>query len=119
MNGLEAQLFARIKGQDHVIPRVGSVLERGQLGLPPAAQPLGSLLFLGPTGLGKTGSALESLHFFTARLPLSFRYVGFLHLDSAKLFMGMNPANPGDSERSSLSTIKGFCFSTKSKRPIA
>ena len=27
----------------------------------------------------------------------------FLHLDSAKLFMWMNPANPGDSERSSLS----------------
>jgi hypothetical protein len=27
MNGFEAQLFARIKGEDHVIPRVGSVLE--------------------------------------------------------------------------------------------
>jgi ATP-dependent Clp protease ATP-binding subunit ClpA len=69
MNGLEAQLFARIKGQDHVIPRVGSVLERGQLGLPPAAQPLGSLLFLGPTGLGKTASALEFLHFLYGATP--------------------------------------------------
>ena len=33
LNGLEAHLLSRIKGQDHVIPRVCSVLERGQLGL--------------------------------------------------------------------------------------
>ena len=54
LNGLEAHLLSRIKGQDHVIPRVCSVLERGQLGLQPAGKPLGSLLFLGPTGVGKT-----------------------------------------------------------------
>ena len=33
LNGLEAHLLSRIKGQNHVIPRVCSVLERGQLGL--------------------------------------------------------------------------------------
>jgi ATP-dependent Clp protease ATP-binding subunit ClpA len=54
LNGLEAHLFSRIKGQDHVIPRVCSVLERGQLGLQPTGKPLGSFLFLGSTGVGKT-----------------------------------------------------------------
>jgi ATP-dependent Clp protease ATP-binding subunit ClpA len=54
LNGLETHLLSRIKGQDHVIPRVCSVLERGQLGLQPTGKPLGSFLFLGPTGVGKT-----------------------------------------------------------------
>ena len=59
LNGLEAHLLSWIKGQNHVIPRVCSVLERGQLGLQPAGKPLGSLLFLGPTGVGKTQLTLE------------------------------------------------------------
>jgi ATP-dependent Clp protease ATP-binding subunit ClpA len=54
LNGLETHLLSRIKGQDHVIPRVCSVLERGQLGLQPTGKPLGSFLFLGSTGVGKT-----------------------------------------------------------------
>ena len=57
--GLEEHLLSRIKGQDHVIPRVCSVLERGQLGLQPQGKPLGSFLFLGPTGVGKTELTLE------------------------------------------------------------
>ena len=58
-NGLEAHLLSRIKGQEHVIPRVCSVFERGQLGLQSAGKPLGSFLFLGPTGVGKTQLTLE------------------------------------------------------------
>ncbi len=54
LNGLESHLLSRIKGQNHVIARVCSVLERGQLGLQPLDKPLGSFLFLGPTGVGKT-----------------------------------------------------------------
>ena len=45
LNGLEAHLLSRIKGQDHVIPRVCSVLERGQLGLQPTGKPLGRSCF--------------------------------------------------------------------------
>ena len=59
LNGLEAHLLSWIKGQNHVIPRVCSVLERGQLGLQPTGKPLGSFLFLGPTGVGKTQLTLE------------------------------------------------------------
>ena len=59
LNGLEAHLLFRINGQDHVISRVCSVLERGELGLQPSGKPMGSLLFLGPTGVGKTELTLE------------------------------------------------------------
>src|SRR5215211_790394 len=54
LNGLEPHLRSVIRGQDHVIPRVASVLHRGELGFTKANRPKGSLLFLGPTGVGKT-----------------------------------------------------------------
>lgn len=55
---LECCLRRRIRGQDHVLPRVISLLKRGQLGLMKPTRPRGSFLFLGPTGVGKTETAL-------------------------------------------------------------
>jgi ATP-dependent Clp protease ATP-binding subunit ClpA len=51
---LEPHLKANIKGQDHVIPRICSVLQRGELNLAHPNRPKGSFLFVGPTGVGKT-----------------------------------------------------------------
>jgi ATP-dependent Clp protease ATP-binding subunit ClpA len=51
---LEAYLHEQVRGQDHVMPSVVSVLQRGELGLTKAGRPRGSFLFLGPTGVGKT-----------------------------------------------------------------
>jgi ATP-dependent Clp protease ATP-binding subunit ClpB len=51
---LDSYLSSKIIGQSHVIPRVSSVLRRGQLGITDPHRPKGSFLFLGPTGVGKT-----------------------------------------------------------------
>lgn len=51
---LAETLKAEIRGQQHLIPRVVSVLQRGELGLSKPGRPRGSFLFLGPTGVGKT-----------------------------------------------------------------
>ena len=51
---LEPHLKSSIKGQNHVLPRVCSVLQRGELGLAHPSRPRGSFLFVGPTGVGKT-----------------------------------------------------------------
>ena len=51
---LETHLNANIKGQAHVLPRICSVLKRGELGLAHPSRPKGSFLFVGPTGVGKT-----------------------------------------------------------------
>jgi ATP-dependent Clp protease ATP-binding subunit ClpB len=54
LNNLEPHLRSIIRGQNHVIPRVASVLQRGELGFTNTNRPKGSFLFLGPTGVGKT-----------------------------------------------------------------
>ena len=89
LNSLEPHLRSRIKGQDHAISRVCSVLERGQLGLQPPGKPLGSFLFLGPTGVGKTELTREFSRFlFNEEAFFRFDMSEFQHVDSVKLFMG-------------------------------
>jgi ATP-dependent Clp protease ATP-binding subunit ClpA len=62
LTNLEAKLTAHIRGQSHVISRVVSVLQRGELGLTSQGRPRGSFLFLGPTGTGKTELAITFTH---------------------------------------------------------
>ena len=96
LTGLEPHLLSKIKGQGHVIRRVCSVLERGQFGLQPADKPLGSFLFLGPTGVGKTQLTLEfSRYLFGEGSVFRFDMSEFLHLDNVKLFMGDESGSAG------------------------
>jgi ATP-dependent Clp protease ATP-binding subunit ClpA len=64
---LESHLRQRIRGQDHVIPRVVSLLRRGELGLTKSGRPRGSFLFLGPTGVGKTELTLTFTSFLMSK----------------------------------------------------
>jgi ATP-dependent Clp protease ATP-binding subunit ClpB len=50
LRGLAGHLRGCIKGQEPVIGRVVSVLQRGELGLAHHGRPKGSFLFVGPTG---------------------------------------------------------------------
>jgi ATP-dependent Clp protease ATP-binding subunit ClpA len=63
LQGLENFLRQRIRGQSHVIPRVVSVLQRGELELTKSTRPRGSFMFLGPTGVGKTEITLAFTEF--------------------------------------------------------
>src|SRR5215469_5264571 len=69
--GLETFLRQRIRGQNHVIPRVVSILQRGELGLTKPTRPRGSFLFLGPTGVGKTEITLALTEFVFGKDKLS------------------------------------------------
>src|SRR2546425_6072672 len=63
LQDLEDYLGKRIRGQNHVLPRITSVLRRGELGLRKTGRPRGSFLFLGPTGVGKTEVTLAFTDF--------------------------------------------------------
>ena len=70
---LSAHLREHIKGQDHVMERVCSVLRRGELGLANTRRPRGSFLFVGPTGVGKTEvTNVFTEYLFDGRKPVRF-----------------------------------------------
>ena len=73
LHDLESHLRQRIRGQDHVLPRIVSILRRGELGVTKPGRPRGSFLFLGPTGVGKTEVTLAFTGFLMSKEHL-FRF---------------------------------------------
>jgi ATP-dependent Clp protease ATP-binding subunit ClpB len=53
--GLEERLKKRVVGQDAAVVAVSDAIVRARAGLSSENRPIGSFLFLGPTGVGKTG----------------------------------------------------------------
>ncbi len=54
---LEAELHQRVIGQDEAITAVADAIRRSRAGLADEGRPIGSFIFLGPTGVGKTETA--------------------------------------------------------------
>ena len=54
LSGLEERLRRRVIGQDEAVSAVARAIRRGRVGLKDPARPVGSFLFCGPTGVGKT-----------------------------------------------------------------
>ena len=96
LRNLDQALHAEIRGQHHIIPRVVSVLQRGELGLSKAGRPRGSFLFLGPTGVGKT----ELTQVFTGKLfgldkLVRYDMSEFQTQESLGLLLGSRPGESG------------------------
>jgi len=54
---LEKELQKRVVGQDHALKKIANAIRRSRAGLSEEKRPIGSFLFLGPTGVGKTETA--------------------------------------------------------------
>ncbi len=59
LQSLETVLKSRIIGQDRAVEEVAAAIKRARAGLGAPNKPVGSFLFAGPTGVGKTALALE------------------------------------------------------------
>ncbi len=57
--GMEAELKKRIVGQDYALAMLSRAIQRTRAGLKDPNRPIGSFIFLGPTGVGKTQLAKE------------------------------------------------------------
>lgn len=57
LTGLEDELKQRVVGQDYALKKIANAIRRSRAGLNEENRPIGSFLFLGPTGVGKTETA--------------------------------------------------------------
>jgi ATP-dependent Clp protease ATP-binding subunit ClpA len=63
MRGLAPHLSARIRGQDHLLPRIADAFARAALALPDSERPAASMLLVGPTGTGKSKTFLDACEY--------------------------------------------------------
>ncbi|MBI2298165.1 MAG: AAA family ATPase [Armatimonadetes bacterium] len=94
---IEAQVKQRIRGQDAAVNRVLPWIKRLRFGLPRDGRPAAVLLFLGPTGAGKTQLAKELARFvFGSDEQLLFLEMGqFKSKESMNMFIGAPPGYVG------------------------
>ncbi len=59
LSSISSDLKAKVIGQDHAIEKIAKAIIRNRMGLKDPNHPIGSFMFLGPTGVGKTQLAKE------------------------------------------------------------
>ncbi|MGI8966261.1 MAG: AAA family ATPase [Limisphaerales bacterium] len=78
-----------IRGQSHALPRITSVVRRGELGLTKPGRPRGSFLLLGPTGVGKTETVVVATNqIFGAGQLFRFDMSEFQNQEALGLLLG-------------------------------
>jgi ATP-dependent Clp protease ATP-binding subunit ClpB len=93
---LDGVLRAEIRGQDHIIPRLVSVVQRGELSLTKPGRPRGSFLLLGPTGVGKTETVVVlTKQIFGAEKLFRFDMSEFQTQESLGLLLGAKLGETG------------------------
>ncbi|PIR98316.1 MAG: type VI secretion system ATPase TssH [Candidatus Colwellbacteria bacterium CG10_big_fil_rev_8_21_14_0_10_41_28] len=104
---IEEVLRDRVVGQDKAIKAVASALRRARAGLAPVDRPMGSFMFLGPTGVGKTelARALSEFMFNDENALIRIDMSEFMERhDTAKL-IGSPPGYVGFEEGGQLTEI--------------
>lgn len=94
---MEAQLGARLIGQEEAVKAVSDAIRRSRAGLSDPARPNGSFLFLGPTGVGKTEltKALTSFLFDTEDAMIRIDMSEFMEKHSVARLVGAPPGYVG------------------------
>jgi ATP-dependent Clp protease ATP-binding subunit ClpB len=93
---VEGVLRTEIRGQNQVLPRVVSVVQRGELSLTKPARPRGSFLLLGPTGVGKTETVVVLTNqIFGAEKLFRFDMSEFQTQESLGLLLGARLGEAG------------------------
>jgi ATP-dependent Clp protease ATP-binding subunit ClpB len=93
---VEGVLQKEIRGQNQVLPRVVSVVQRGELSLTKPGRPRGSFLLLGPTGVGKTETVVVLTNqIFGAEKLFRFDMSEFQTQESLGLLLGARLGEAG------------------------
>ncbi|TCD45785.1 ATP-dependent Clp protease ATP-binding subunit [Streptococcus sp. X16XC17] len=101
---LEAVLHKRVIGQDEAISAVSRAIRRNQSGIRTGKRPIGSFMFLGPTGVGKTelAKALAEVLFDDESALIRFDMSEYMEKFSASRLNGAPPGYVGYEEGGEL-----------------
>jgi ATP-dependent Clp protease ATP-binding subunit ClpB len=112
--GLESRLGGRVIGQDQAVVAVARAVRRGRVGLRDTRRPIGSFLFLGPSGVGKTelAKALSDVVYDDERALTRLDMSEFMERHMAQRLLGAPPGY-ADSEQG------GFLTEAVRRRPYS
>jgi len=101
---IEEELHKRVISQDRAISALARAIRRSRAGLKSPARPVGSFLFLGPTGVGKTEVArsLAAFLFGSERALIRFDMSEFMEKHSVSKLIGSPPGYVGYEEGGQL-----------------
>jgi ATP-dependent Clp protease ATP-binding subunit ClpB len=101
---MEDRLHERVVGQDEAIEAVASALRRSRAGLQDPDRPIGSFLFLGPTGVGKTelARALAEFMFDSQEAMIRIDMSEYMEKHSVSRLVGAPPGYVGYEEGGQL-----------------
>ena len=124
---LEERIHQRMVGQDEAVEAVANAVRRNRSGLQDPNRPIGSFIFLGPTGVGKTElcKALAEVMFDDENAMVRLDMSEFMERHTVSRLIGAPPGYVGYEEGGRLTEAvrrRPYCgrsCSTRSKRPIA
>lgn len=102
---LESVLHKRVIGQEEAVSAVAKAVRRGRVGLKDPGRPIGSFLFLGPTGVGKTeiSKALAEAMFGSEESMIRVDMSEYMEKHSVSKMIGSPPGYVGYDEGGQLS----------------
>lgn len=105
LKNLESILHERVIGQEEAVTAVAKAIRRGRVGLKDPKRPIGSFLFLGPTGVGKTelSKALAEAMFGTENALIRVDMSEYMEKHSVSKMIGSPPGYVGYDEGGQLS----------------
>ena len=101
---LESLLSERIVGQEDAVSAVARAIRRGRVGLGDPVRPISSLLFMGPTGVGKTelASAVADIVFGSSKALIRLDMSEYMEKHSVSKIIGSPPGYVGYDEGGGL-----------------
>ena len=101
---LEDELHRRIVGQDEAVTAVAKAIRRGRVGLKDPKRPIGSFIFLGPTGVGKTElcKALAEAMFGSENMMIRLDMSEYMEKHTVSRLVGSPPGYVGFEEGGQL-----------------
>lgn len=104
LKNLEKTLYERVIGQNEAVEAVAKAIRRGRVGLKDPNRPIGSFLFLGPTGVGKTelSKALAETLFGNENAMIRIDMSEYMEPHSVSKLIGSPPGYVGFDEGGQL-----------------